>query len=97
MQKREFTVQNSAGIHCRPASMILNCASQEFPDVKLRVVSGDGEEAELNSILNLISLGLACGATGVLTAEGGNEEEALKKVGDLFEYQFDFPNANSVN
>jgi phosphotransferase system HPr-like phosphotransfer protein len=45
----------------------------------------------LNSILALISLGLSCGTQVVVRVEGGDEENGLKRIGDLFEYEFDFP------
>jgi len=90
MKERVFTVKNKAGIHCRPASVILNTIQQEFPLHRFEVETSEGE-TELNSILSLISLGLACGAEGVLRVEGPDEESAVKRIGDLFEFEFDFP------
>ena len=52
---------------------------------------GAGQETELNSILTLISLGLTVGSKAVLRAEGPDEEKAIERIGDLFEYEFDFP------
>ena len=51
----------------------------------------DGVSTELNSILALISLGLSCGTQAVVQVEGIDEEKAIKRIGDLFEYEFDFP------
>ncbi len=96
MKERVVTVKNSAGIHCRPASVILNTIMQDFPGCKFTVKTDEGQEVELDSILNLISLGLACGRSCTLHVAGENEDEALKKIGDLFEYNFDFPDANTV-
>ena len=90
MQKREIRIRNNAGIHCRPASVILNAINKDFPDTSFKLLSGDGE-IEINGILALISLGLCCGATATLCAEGEKEQEAIKAVGDLFETEFDFP------
>ncbi len=91
MLQRKVVVRNRAGIHCRPASVILNTINTDFPDVKLTVESSDGEIIQLNSILGLISLGLQCGQSIRLTAEGDNAEAALEKIGDLFMFEFDFP------
>ena len=90
MKERRVTVRNKAGIHCRPSSVILNTITQEFPGCKFTIV-GDGNSAELNSILALIAMGLVCGAQATLRVEGPDEEKALKRIGDLFEYEFDFP------
>ena len=43
------------------------------------------------SILALISLGLVCGAQATLQISGPDEENAIREIGDLFEYEFDFP------
>ena len=91
MKERIFTVRNKAGIHCRPSSVILNTINKAFPYHKFSVETGDGQNTELNSILTLISLGLTVGSKAVLRAEGPDEEKAIERIGDLFEYEFDFP------
>ncbi len=90
MKERSVTIRNKAGIHCRPSSVILNTITQEFPGYKFTIVS-NGNSAELNSILSLIAMGLVCGAQATLRVEGPDEEKALERIGDLFEYEFDFP------
>ena len=90
MQERLVTIHNKAGIHCRPSSVILNTITKEFPDHRFEVIL-DGASTELNSILALISLGLSCGTQAIVQVEGADEEIAIKRIGDLFEYEFDFP------
>ena len=90
MQERLIRVKNKAGIQCRPSGVILNAVNNEFPDDRFTVVTPAGETA-LDSMLALISLGLACGAEALLRVEGPDEERAVKRIGDLFEYEFDFP------
>ena len=90
MQERLIRVKNKAGIHCRPSGVILNAVNQEFPDDRFTIVTAAGETA-LDSMLALISLGLACGAEALLRVEGPDEERAIKRIGDLLEYEFDFP------
>lgn len=90
MQQREIKVRNNAGIHCRPASVILNAINKDYPDTSFSIIA-DGEETELGGILALISLGLCCGASATLRAEGKDEEKAIAEIGDLFETEFDFP------
>ena len=90
MQERLIRVRNKAGIHCRPSGVILNAVNNEFPDDRFTIVTPEGE-TELDSMLALISLGLCCGAEARLRVEGPDEERAVKRIGDLFEYEFDFP------
>ena len=90
MKERMFKVRNRAGIHCRPSGVILNAIRQEFPDHRFSIITPEGE-TELDGMLTLISLGLACGAEAVLRVEGVDEDRALERIGALLEYEFDFP------
>ena len=91
MQERVVTVRNNAGIHCRPSGVILSAIRNEFPDHSFRLITADGGSTEIDSILTLISLALTKGTSVRLTAEGVDEERAIRRIGDLFEYEFDFP------
>ncbi len=90
MKSRVFCVKNRAGIHCRPSGVILNTIKNEFPYHYFSVRTAEAE-VELDSILTLISLALTQGTSAELRVEGPDEELALQKIGDLFEYEFDFP------
>ena len=93
MLERKITVNNTAGIHCRPSGVILNTISSEFSDTKVTITNSEGTTVEVNSILSLISLGLHKDSTAILRVEGGKEEEALARIGDLLEFEFDYPMA----
>ena len=85
-----MTIRNKAGIHCRPSGVILNAIRDEFPDHRFRLAA-KGSEIELESMLDLLSLGLSRGTEARLIVEGPDSDKALKRIGDLFEYEFDFP------
>ena len=89
MVERIVTVQNHAGIHCRPSSEIL-LAVQKFPDC-IFYVEVKGERIELNSMLALLSVGLVEGDEVNIIADGDNEQGACDTVSALFEFNFDFP------
>jgi phosphocarrier protein len=91
MKERIVTVKNNAGIHCRPSSVILTAINKEFPDHRFQLLTADGCITELDSILALISLGLSKGTTVTLQVEGIDDDRAVKRIGDLFEFEFDFP------
>ena len=91
MKERQITIKNRAGIHCRPSGEILNTLNRKYPDHSVNVIY-NGESMEITgSILALISIGLVCGAQATLQISGPDEENAIKEIGDLFEYEFDFP------
>ena len=91
MRERVVTIRNKAGIHCRPSGVILSAIRNEFPEHTFRVITADGAVTELDSILTLISLALTRGSTVLLQVEGVDEDKAIKRIGDLFEFEFDFP------
>ncbi len=92
MVERSVTVKNDDGIHCRPSSEIIATANQ-FSDCALRISTPKGE-SDLSSIMSLIVLGLAKGDSVTVRAEGPREAEACEKIASLFEFNFDFPDAN---
>lgn len=89
MVSKKVIVSNNAGIHCRPASRIMQKVL-EYSDCKLIVKSSKGE-TDLSSILGLISLGLEEGDELIIYAEGENAEKACAEISQLFEVNFDFP------
>ena len=91
MRERVVTIRNKAGIHCRPSGVILAAIKNEFPDHTFQLLTADGDVTELDGILTLISLALTRGSTVCLRAEGPDEDKAVKRIGDLFEFEFDFP------
>ena len=91
MQERVVTIRNTAGIHCRPSGVILTTIKNEFPDHRFQLTAADGTVTELDSILALISVGLSKGTSALLQVEGIDEDRAIKRIGDLFEFEFDFP------
>ncbi|OGV31303.1 MAG: hypothetical protein A2020_01370 [Lentisphaerae bacterium GWF2_45_14] len=89
MIEKKVKIKNKAGIHCRPSSVILTTV-EEFPGHKFEVISEKGN-CGLQSILELLSLGLQYGDTVTIRTLGPDEEKACTKIAGLFEYEFDFP------
>jgi phosphocarrier protein len=91
MKEKKVKIRNKAGIHCRPASVILNTINVDYPDNTFTILAPGHDPTELNSILSLISLGLHFGDEVTLQVEGPDEEAVLEKMSELLEYEFDFP------
>jgi phosphocarrier protein len=89
MTEKCVKIKNRAGIHCRPSSAILT-AIEDYQGHAFSIVTTKGN-IELNSILNLLALGLQCGDSVTVKVKGPKEKEACEKIAGLFEYEFDFP------
>lgn len=91
MLEKKIVIRNTAGIHCRPSSVIIS-GKDKFPDVSFKVIAENGT-TDLNGILELLALGLQCGDEITLQVSGGDEAGALEAMGALFATEFDFPDA----
>ena len=90
MIEKTVTILNKAGIHCRPSSAILMAAMEYTADHEI-LVSCDRGTCGLNSILELLALGLQCGDTVDIKVSGPKENELSTKLAELFAHEFDFP------
>lgn len=85
MQKKELTITNKYGLHSRPASELVKIASQFDADIKLHY---NGQDANAKSILGIMVLAIEPGAEIEVSAEGQDEEEALKAIEELINNEF---------
>ena len=85
MIEREVTVRNRAGLHTRPASMLVRTASKFTSEVFLR---RDNYEINGKSVIGVMTLAAEQGATLELIVEGEDEEEAADAIAELFEDGF---------
>lgn len=90
MVETKAVIKNSAGIHCRPTAVLTQESAKV--DSVITVISPGGT-CQLGSALDLMMLGLEQGTQITLQAEGSDEEFAITKFKELFETEFDFPNA----
>lgn len=85
MITREVTVRNKAGVHTRPASMIVREASRFDAEFFIRK---DGYEINGKSIIGVMTLAAEQGSTLDLLFEGPDEDEAADALAALFERGF---------
>lgn len=86
MTEREITVRNRAGIHARPAALIVQTASKFESTVMLRK---DDEEINAKSIMGIITLGAGYNTSLMVTADGIDEADAVEEISRLFENKFE--------
>jgi phosphocarrier protein HPr len=85
MVVREVTVVNRAGLHTRPASLIVRTASRFKAEF---FIQKDGYEINGKSIIGVMTLAAEQGSTLTLLFEGDDAEEAADTVASLFESGF---------
>jgi phosphocarrier protein HPr len=85
MTREEFIIQNKVGLHARPAAILVQTANKFKSNI---TVGKDGKVVNAKSILGVLSLGVEKGAIINITAEGEDEQEALKTFETLIESKF---------
>ncbi|MBM4152978.1 MAG: HPr family phosphocarrier protein [Kiritimatiellaceae bacterium] len=84
------TIKNEAGIHCRPTAVITQAASQFSSTIMVTAPAGS---CHIGSALELLMLCLEKGTQIKISADGPDAEAAAVKFKELFETEFDYPNA----
>ena len=85
MISSEVTVQNSVGLHARPATFFIQRANEFKSSIW---VEKDERRVNAKSLLGVLSLGIVKGTTIKLVADGSDEEEAVNTLVDLIKSNF---------
>ena len=72
--KKEFLIVDPVGLHARPATLIVNEISKFASEAT--IISGD-KEANLKSIMGVMSLGIAKDTVCAIEITGTDEEAAM--------------------
>ncbi len=86
MKEQKVTVKNRAGIHARPASLIVQTAGKFQSKI---IFSKENEEINAKSIMGIITLGACFGTEITMTADGSDEQEAIDALATLFDNRFE--------
>jgi phosphocarrier protein HPr len=86
MLERELKVANRLGLHARAAAKLVQLLSGFQSQVTL---TGRGREVNAKSIMGVLLLAAAPGASLLMRADGEDEAAALQAAADLFERRFD--------
>lgn len=86
MIKRTVTVKNAAGLHTRPAAVLVQCASEFESEFYIHMY---GYRINGKSILGVMTLAADQGSEMELELDGPDENEALEAIVKLFENEFD--------
>jgi phosphotransferase system HPr (HPr) family protein len=88
MVEAKATIQNEAGIHCRPSAILVKEGVAYSGEI---LVTAEAGTCTLTSALELIMLGLEPQTEVTIQVSGPDEEVFCKKLAELFETHFDFP------
>ena len=80
MEQFSYRVTDPAGIHARPAGLIVKEAAKFKSDIKIKA---NGKEADAKKIFAVMSLGIRSGDEMTITAEGSDEAEAKNALAAL--------------
>ena len=75
------TIINKSGVHARPAAMLAQMGRRYTSKI---TYTAKGITADGKNIIPIINLGLSCGTQVLITAEGDDEQEAIKAKNKLF-------------
>ena len=86
MTERTLTIRNRAGMHARPAALLVKTASAFTAQI---YIEKDGERINGKSIMGVITLGATYNSQLLLIADGPDELAALDAIERLFENRFE--------
>ena len=79
MKKINYTVTAEAGIHARPAGLLVKKAASFKSNIKI-LHEQRGSEADLKRLMAVMALGVKQGDSIVLSVDGEDEEEAANAL-----------------
>ena len=85
MCEKEVIIRSDAGVHARPAMMLVKEAMRFPCEVYLLK---DDTEANGKSIMSVLALAITQGSSLIVRAQGEKEEEAVERLVALIESNF---------
>ena len=82
MKSFTYTIKDELGIHARPAGLLAKTAKALDSDIT--ITKGD-KTVGAAKLMALMGLGVKCGDTITVTANGGNEDAALEEMKSFLE------------
>ena len=75
--EKTFKVISDNGLHARPATELVNAVTSFRSDL---TIESKGRQANLKSIMGVMSLGIYSGDVIKITAVGEDQEKAMNKI-----------------
>ncbi|AGB42168.1 phosphotransferase system HPr (HPr) family protein [Halobacteroides halobius DSM 5150] len=85
MVTKEVKIKNQTGLHARPAALLVDVANKF--ESELKIIHGN-KEANVKSIISLISLAIGCDDAVIIQGDGVDEEEAVAEIATIIKGKF---------
>ena len=85
MTTKNIEIQNTVGLHARPATYFIQKANSYNCSIWIQK---DDRKMNAKSLLGVLSIGIAKGMTVTLIADGSDEKEALDGLEELINTGF---------
>lgn len=85
MKEFEYTIKDEAGLHARPAGMLVKEAKKYACRITL---SANGKECDATRLMSLMAMCIKCGTTVRITVDGEDEQKCADELRAFFEYNF---------
>ena len=85
MVSRNVNIQNSVGLHARPATFFIQKANSYKSSIW---VENEDRRVNAKSLLGVLSMGIVKGMTITLIADGPDETDALAGLAELIDSGF---------
>jgi phosphocarrier protein len=86
MREQKVTIRNRAGIHARPAALLVQTANQFSSEI---FFEKNSEKINAKSIMGIITLGATYKSEITIIADGPDDKEAVEALATLFENKFE--------
>ena len=86
MVERMVTIRNRAGMHARPAALLVKTATEFESRI---FIEKDSERVNGKSIMGVITLGATYNTPLKIIADGPDEAQAVDAIEKLFERRFE--------
>lgn len=81
----EYTIKDEVGIHARPAGLLAKKSKEYDSEI---TITKDGKTVLCSKLMAVMGLGVKCGDTVTVTANGSDEERAISGLKKFFEKNF---------
>ena len=82
MKSFTYTIIDSLGIHARPAGQVVSEAKKYNSTI---MIDAGEKKANATKLMAVMALGVKCGQSVTVTAEGDDEDVAIEAIQKFFE------------
>ena len=86
MTEKTITISNRAGIHARPAALLVQTTKNYSSEIYFEKGT---DRINAKSIMGIITLGASYGTSIKIIADGQDEQDAVDTLARLFESKFE--------